>query len=75
MTNFPTIQSLSDALFYLAAYPEYVEPLRAELESVTREYGWTKEAMVRLHKLDSFLKEVGRIAGVNVGKFNCGSGL
>lgn len=75
MTNFPTIQSLSDALFHLAAYPEYVEPLRAEIDGVTREHGWTKEAMVRLHKLDSFLKEVGRMAGVNIGKFNCGSGL
>ncbi|KAJ2930915.1 hypothetical protein H1R20_g6188, partial [Candolleomyces eurysporus] len=61
-----TSNSLCDILFHLAAYPEYVEPLRAEIESVTREYGWTKEAMVRLHKLDSFMKETGRLAGVNV---------
>ncbi|KAJ2919184.1 hypothetical protein MD484_g1225, partial [Candolleomyces efflorescens] len=61
-----TSNSLSDVLFHLAAYPEYVKPLREEIENVTREHGWTKEAMVRLHKLDSFMKEVGRMAGVNV---------
>ncbi|KAF6744036.1 cytochrome P450 [Ephemerocybe angulata] len=60
-----TTMSLSDVLFHLAAYQEYIEPLRSEVDSVISTYGWSKESMVRLHKLDSYMKEVGRMRGVN----------
>jgi len=48
-------------LYDLAAYPEYVAPLREEAEAVIKEEGWSKKAIGKLHKLDSFLKESQRL--------------
>lgn len=55
------LQALYIALISLITYPEYVEPLRNEIESVVSEHGWTKASMGRLHKMDSFLMEATRI--------------
>jgi cytochrome P450 len=55
-----TTQSFLHALYNLAAYPEYAAPLREEIEAVVRAEGWTKTAMGKMPKLDSFLKETGR---------------
>ncbi|KAF8186872.1 cytochrome P450 [Mycena galopus ATCC 62051] len=52
-----TTQGLLHALYTLAANLQYVQPLREEIESVLRSEGWTKAAMGKLVKLDSFLKE------------------
>ncbi|TFK17810.1 cytochrome P450 [Coprinopsis marcescibilis] len=54
----------SNIIFYLAAHQEYIEPLRAEIEEVIATEGWTKESMSKMHKLDSFAKEVNRLAGI-----------
>lgn len=54
-----TSSTLSDTLFHLAPRPEYIEPLREE-------YGWTKDAMSRMRKLDSFMRECSRYAGLGV---------
>ena len=51
------IQSFVHALFYLAALPEYIGPLRAEVEEVIEREGWTKEALDQMYKVDSFIKE------------------
>ncbi|KAJ7589645.1 cytochrome P450 [Mycena floridula] len=59
-----TSVSFTYALYYLAAYPEYVAPLREEIETIVDEYGWTKSAMGKMVKLDSFLKESQRMTGV-----------
>ncbi|KAI0325905.1 cytochrome P450 [Cubamyces sp. BRFM 1775] len=48
------------ALFTLAQNPEFVEPLRTEIESAIKTDGWTKDAFDRMWKLDSFLKELMR---------------
>lgn len=54
-----TSLSLTHAMYNLASYPEYAEPLRQEvvdclgLDTTL----WTKEAMEKCCKLDSFLKE------------------
>ncbi|KAG2005586.1 cytochrome P450 [Coprinopsis cinerea AmutBmut pab1-1] len=56
--------TVTNALFDLAARPEYAAPLREEIEEAVEEMGWSKEAMDRLHKLDSFLKESTRLAGI-----------
>ncbi|TEB19828.1 cytochrome P450 [Coprinellus micaceus] len=70
LTNFASIHTTSltatNALFDLAIRPEYVEPLRAEIEEVIGAHGWTKEAMGHLVKLDSFMKESSRLAGISV---------
>ncbi|KAJ3765059.1 cytochrome P450 [Lentinula raphanica] len=54
----------TNSLFYLAANPHLVRPLREEVESIVAESGWTKAAMGRMHKLDSFLKETQRLSGL-----------
>jgi hypothetical protein len=56
-------QAVTTALFYLATHPEYVEPMREEVETVINEDGWTKAAVGRLWKVDSFLKESQRLSG------------
>ncbi|KAJ7031963.1 cytochrome P450 [Mycena alexandri] len=57
-----TTQGFLHALYHIAANVEYVEPLRAEIESVVKSEGWTKAAMGKMVKLDSFLKESSRFA-------------
>ncbi|EAU87974.2 cytochrome P450 [Coprinopsis cinerea okayama7 len=59
-----TSLALNDTLFELAARQEYIVPLRAEVEQAIEEYGWTKEAMTRMYKLDSFIKESCRVNGL-----------
>ncbi len=46
-----------NALHHLAAYPEYTAPLRAEVEQVITSDGWTKTAIDKMWKVDSFLRE------------------
>ena len=39
-----------------------MEPLRAEVESIIAEEGWSKASIGKMRKLDSFLKESMRLA-------------
>ncbi|KAF7307834.1 Cytochrome P450 [Mycena kentingensis (nom. inval.)] len=55
-------QALLHALYHLATKPKYLEPLREEVASVVREEGWTKTAVDKMAKLDSFLKECARVS-------------
>ena len=57
-------QSLTHALYDLAAMPEYVGPLREEVEPIIALEGWSKNAITKMSKLDSFLKESTRIHGI-----------
>ena len=44
-------------MFYsLAAFPEYMQPLREEVEEVTKSEGWTKAGLDRMYKIDSLIK-------------------
>lgn len=56
--------SFADSLFTLAAHPQYVDELREEVESVVQEYGWSKNSLQRMRKVDSFLKEAERNNGM-----------
>ena len=62
-------QSVTQALYDLAANPEYIQPLREEVESITATEGWTKAAMGKMWKLDSFLKESQRYNGIGLSGF------
>ncbi|KAL1744209.1 cytochrome P450 [Schizophyllum fasciatum] len=66
--NFAAIHTSTNAwtqvLYHVAAQPEYIAPLRAEVEEVVAQHGWTKTAMREMHKLDSFLRESGRYNGL-----------
>ncbi|TDL22833.1 cytochrome P450 [Rickenella mellea] len=57
--------SLAQAMFHLASKPQYIEPMRVEVERVIQEDGWTKEAMTKMRKVDSFLKETQRVNGLS----------
>lgn len=61
-------QSFTHALYHLAAEPHYLKPLREEIEAVIAEEGWTKVAMTKMHKLDSFFKESQRYNGISHSK-------
>lgn len=51
------------ALYRLATHPEYVQPLREEVEAAIAQDGWTREAFRKMPKVDSFLKECMRLQG------------
>ncbi|KAH9897773.1 cytochrome P450 [Cubamyces lactineus] len=59
-----TSMSVTIALFLLAQSPEYIEPLRKEIQSVIEEEGWTKASFGQMWKLDSFLKEILRQSNI-----------
>ena len=60
---------MSDALYHLAARPEFVSPLREEVEKVVAEEGWSKASMQKLRKIDSFLRETLRYRGIDFCKY------
>ncbi|CAL1694068.1 unnamed protein product [Somion occarium] len=69
LINFAAIHTSSNtfthALYHLAANPEYIQPLREEVDAVIKEEGWTKAAMQKLRKLDSFMRESQRMNGIS----------
>ena len=48
-------------LHRLLCNPEYIEPLRHDVETAVAEEGWTKVGMDKMDKIDSFLRETQRI--------------
>ncbi|EMD34612.1 hypothetical protein CERSUDRAFT_158140 [Gelatoporia subvermispora B] len=69
LINFAAIHtssnSVTHALYHLAAQPEYIRPLREEVETLIGKEGWTKAALMQMWKLDSFMKESQRVNGIN----------
>lgn len=57
-------QTFTHALFHLASKTQYIQPLREEVESITQTDGWTKAALDKMWKLDSFIKESTRLDGI-----------
>ncbi|EGN97958.1 hypothetical protein SERLA73DRAFT_182766 [Serpula lacrymans var. lacrymans S7.3] len=72
--NFASLHSSSSsfthALLHLAARPHLLQPLREEAEAVVQEEGWTKAAMDKLKKIDSFLKESQRVSALSLVSMN-----
>ncbi|PBL04623.1 cytochrome P450 [Armillaria gallica] len=58
-----TAMTFTTALYALATHPEYTEILRDEVEAIINEEGYTKSAMGKMNKLDSFVKESQRLYG------------
>jgi cytochrome P450 len=60
-----TSQLLTNCIFNLANWPEYVPLIREEIETTLKEVGgeWTIDSMIKLEKLDSFIKETLRHSG------------
>jgi cytochrome P450 len=59
------------ALFDLCANPQYIQPLREEIEEVIGEHGWTMSTISKLKKLDSFIKESQRLNQTVLSKLFC----
>ncbi|KAF9446380.1 cytochrome P450 [Macrolepiota fuliginosa MF-IS2] len=59
-----TSMVMSHVLFDLAARPEYIEHLRQEAKEVTEAEGWSKSAIAKLYKIDSFIHESARYSGL-----------
>ncbi|KAF9235150.1 cytochrome P450 [Melanogaster broomeanus] len=55
--------NFTQALYNLAANPQYMQPLREEVESIVESEGWSKDALAKMRKIDSFLKESQRMEG------------
>ena len=55
------MQTVVNVLYRLLSNPEYIEPLRHDVESAVAKEGWTKAAMDKMHKIDSFLRETQRL--------------
>ena len=53
-------------LYDLATHPEYVQPMRDEVEAVLRDEGWTYAAINKLSKVDSFIKESLRLSIISM---------
>jgi len=63
---FTTSLSFTNMFYQLLSNPEYIEPLRHEVETVVAEEGWTKAGMDKMLKMDSFLRESQRINGAGI---------
>ncbi|KIL65470.1 hypothetical protein M378DRAFT_24043 [Amanita muscaria Koide BX008] len=61
-----TTMSFTSVLYELATRPEYIQPLRDEVEAVMKEEGWSQGSVRRLWKVDSFIKECLRVSTVNI---------
>ncbi|KAJ7314209.1 cytochrome P450, partial [Mycena albidolilacea] len=61
LVNFPALlpasSTLTSALYDLAAYPEHIDPMREEVQHAITEDRWTKAAIGKINKADSFLRE------------------
>ena len=54
-------EALTQVQYHLLETPEYIGPLRQEVEVVVAEEGRTKAGLDKLHKLDSFIRETMRV--------------
>ncbi len=61
---------MTQVLYRLLAHPEYIEPLRREVDALISEEGWTKDGIDKMHKIDSFLRETQRLDGISLGSLS-----
>ncbi|KXN88633.1 Ent-kaurene oxidase, partial [Leucoagaricus sp. SymC.cos] len=59
-----TSMTLVNVLLDLAARPEVQEPLRQEAQEITSSEGWTKSAVAKMYKIDSFIRESNRFSSI-----------
>ncbi|KAH8828949.1 cytochrome P450 [Flagelloscypha sp. PMI_526] len=60
-----TTMTVTHVLFDLATNPQYIDPLREEIETITNEHGWSKTSLQKMRKLDSLMKESTRMWGIS----------
>ncbi|KAF9453721.1 cytochrome P450 [Macrolepiota fuliginosa MF-IS2] len=61
LLNFTAIHTttiaFTQAIYDLAIHPEYIEEMHREAANAISEHGWSKAAMQKMRKVDSFVKE------------------
>jgi hypothetical protein len=67
------LQTFIHALYHLAASPQYIDELREEVMDLTSTGDWTKAAIDRMRKLDSFVRETQRLSGIQNSKLSSSS--
>lgn len=61
-SNHTTAMALTEALYDLCAHPEYQSELRQEVQAaIDADGGWKKTTLLKMRKLDSFIKESQRM--------------
>ena len=64
-----TTVSITQALYDLAAHREFQDPIRDEIKHILKSSGgWTRQALAKMRKLDSSLKESQRLHPVTTGR-------
>ncbi|KAI0059479.1 cytochrome P450 [Artomyces pyxidatus] len=58
--------SFTQAIYRLAANPEYLLPMREEVEAIVAAEGWSKAALQKMRRVDSFLRETQRCDGLGL---------
>ncbi|KAH9942848.1 cytochrome P450 [Amylocystis lapponica] len=66
-----SLDSITYALYHLVANPEYMQPLREEVEDTLRDNGWTKDSLTKMTRLDSFMRESQRVNGTSCVSVTC----
>lgn len=63
--------SLGSLLLELASHPEYIQPLREEIQAVIKEDGGVvqKSTLQNMRKLDSFMRETFRLGGITLCRY------
>ena len=61
-------KAFTHGLYHLAAFPEYMKPLREEIEEVVQREGWTKAGIDQMYKVDSFIRESQRLHPLGIRK-------
>ncbi|KAF8807759.1 cytochrome P450 [Phlegmacium glaucopus] len=64
-TNTMLSLSFTQVLYHIAANHQYVIPMRQEIDSISRRDGWTKDALDKMSKVDSFIKESMRLTSTS----------
>jgi cytochrome P450 len=52
---------MTEIVYQMLTYPEYMQPMRDEAEAAVKEHGWTEKMLASLHLQDSFIREVNRL--------------
>ena len=60
-------QTFTQVQYRLLDNPEYIEPLRHEVEAVVAQDGWTKASLDKMHNIDSFIRESQRLDVLAIG--------
>lgn len=52
---------MTEIVYQMLSYPDYVQPMRVEAEAAVAANGWTEKMLASLHLQDSFIREVNRM--------------